>query len=71
MNDGAGHQPPQVETPVVANAEARRSVGSSLMGRLFLIALVIGISVLFFTIIRSFVMARIIAGICASMAQRL
>jgi predicted PurR-regulated permease PerM len=71
MNDGAGHQPPQVETPVVANAEARRSVGSSLMGRLFLIALVIGISVLFFKMIRSFVMALIIAGIFASLAQPL
>ncbi|MBK9778298.1 MAG: AI-2E family transporter [bacterium] len=41
------------------------------MGRLFLIALVIGISVLFFKMIRSFVMALIIAGIFASLAQPL
>ena len=43
MNDGAGNKPPESATPAVTAGDARANVGSSLMGRLFLIVLVIAL----------------------------
>ena len=71
MNDGTGHQPPESVTPAVTSGNARRSVSSSLMGRAFLIVLVLVISFLFFKMIRSFLTALLLAGIFASLAQPL
>ncbi len=71
MNDGTGHQPPESATPAVTSGNARRSVSSSLMGRVFLVVLVLVISFLFFKMIRSFLTALLLAGIFASLAQPL